>query len=799
MSKHFYLTLLIALCLIQSKQAHSSPTYIDSLGRLLKTPASDSIKVLWMLDISEAYQEQNNIPKTEEYIEKAIALSNKAGYQRGKAMSLMHKGYLQLQMGHFQDALPLLQNAHDLALRGTNMLLIVQIKNVIGTAFLMQNDGEHALPYYLEAAKLLPKVPGIDSDKSMKSNIYLHLANAYSMTGNNKSAASYAGKSLAEAEKVSDMNTALMAAGNLAGACDMMGDYGNAFRATNKLVHYAQLLHDTDALTKANYRFASIYSSTGDIPKAIEYHKRILARIEKSSDLESQAGEYSNMGFLYERMNDLDGALNMHNRALKTSEVLGNKMYIAGALHNVGAVYFQKGDYQKALTYFRRALLMNEQMKNDDFLTNNHAGVGNVFLKNKQYDSAYYHYSISQALAEKKGNKEQIAEGCINLGTWNTDQIEDSSLSISGNRRTQMLQAAIGYYEKADTLAKEIGEINLTENAYSSLSNAYKLLGNYKLSMEYLQKSTAIKDSLSSQENAFKIARLEAENSLAQKDVEINQSKQETQKLKSQKLLLYGGLGLIVVGSGAGFGVYRVQRKRKESRLKAEFEKKVAEVQMQALRAQMNPHFIFNCLNSINRYIVKSDSTSASGYLTKFSKLIRSILDNSAAEMVSLDAEQQMLQLYAEMESMRFPNRFTYEISSDRDLDPEGVFIPPMLVQPYVENAIWHGLMHKEHSGHLTVRFSNVGNSMLQVIIEDNGVGREKAAELKSKNALAHKSHGMQITGDRLRIVSQRFKSSTSLKIDDLSDETGAATGTRVTILIPFQPAAEATTPSITA
>lgn len=216
-----------------------------------------------------------------------------------------------------------------------------------------------------------------------------------------------------------------------------------------------------------------------------------------------------------------------------------------------------------------------------------------------------------------------------------------------------------------------------------------------------------------------------------------------------------------------------------------ETKQKMAEVEMQALRAQMNPHFIFNCLNSINRYILKSDQATASLYLTRFAKLIRLILDNSNSHSVTLNNEIEALRLYIEMESIRFEKQFTYSISLEPGLQPDGIFVPPLIIQPYVENSIWHGLLHKEEAGHLDIRLSLTGNNILQCVIEDDGVGREKAKELKSKSASTKKSLGMKLTEDRLALLNKQADIDASVTIEDLTDENGAATGTRVTIKMP--------------
>ncbi|HLP36740.1 sensor histidine kinase [Lacibacter sp.] len=212
---------------------------------------------------------------------------------------------------------------------------------------------------------------------------------------------------------------------------------------------------------------------------------------------------------------------------------------------------------------------------------------------------------------------------------------------------------------------------------------------------------------------------------------------------------------------------------------------KMAEVEMQALRAQMNPHFIFNCLNSINRYIVKSDQATASLYLTRFAKLIRLILDNSNSKTIPLSSELEALRLYIDMEAIRFEKQFSYEIKLSDDLPVDAVCLPPLIIQPYVENAIWHGLLHKEEAGHLTISISGKKETMLVCVIEDNGVGRAKAKELKSKSASTKKSLGMKLTEDRIALLNKQAKIDASVEIEDLYDMNGMASGTRVILKIP--------------
>jgi ligand-binding sensor domain-containing protein len=232
---------------------------------------------------------------------------------------------------------------------------------------------------------------------------------------------------------------------------------------------------------------------------------------------------------------------------------------------------------------------------------------------------------------------------------------------------------------------------------------------------------------------------------------------------------------------------HKITQAQKQEKLKASFQQQIAETEMKALRAQMNPHFIFNSLNSIQKYILKNEHFEASQYLTKFSRLIRLILDHSNQNTILLSSELDMLKLYIEMESLRFDNSFTYSINVDENINTETVLIPSMLVQPYVENAIWHGLLHKEDRGHLVLNFSLSDTNTLKVVIEDNGIGREKAKELKSKQVLKKKSYGMQITENRIAIINKTMNINATLDIVDLKDNVGNATGTKVILKIPLQ------------
>jgi len=209
------------------------------------------------------------------------------------------------------------------------------------------------------------------------------------------------------------------------------------------------------------------------------------------------------------------------------------------------------------------------------------------------------------------------------------------------------------------------------------------------------------------------------------------------------------------------------------------YHRKIKEAEMQTLRSQMNPHFLFNTLNSINSFIILNKTEDASSYLTTFSKLMRSILENSKHEMISLQKELQTLKLYLELESVRLEHSFDYQYDIDPKIDTGYIRIPPLIIQPFTENAIWHGLRNKQGKGLLIIRVRQPDNETLQIIIKDDGIGREASRKLK-KDQTHHKSYGIEITAERLLMLDLK----NSVKITDLYDHYGMPAGTQVIITI---------------
>ena len=244
------------------------------------------------------------------------------------------------------------------------------------------------------------------------------------------------------------------------------------------------------------------------------------------------------------------------------------------------------------------------------------------------------------------------------------------------------------------------------------------------------------------------------------------------------------GLFAALMGLIIWIARWREHRLVQEQLEKSDFRERIAASEMKALRAQMNPHFLYNSLNAIRLFVLKNDSDNADKYLVKFSRLMRLILENSRQEWVTLADELEQLTLYLELEQLRFDNKFDFVVEADPNIHKKKVSIPPMIIQPYIENSILHGIAHRKTPGHIRVLIKPLNNG-LQCTIDDDGVGRQKAGELKSQTVSSHKSMGLRVTQERLQLISQQSGQSGGVQVIDKTDESNQPTGTTVVIQLP--------------
>ena len=428
---------------------------------------------------------------------------------------------------------------------------------------------------------------------------------------------------------------------------------------------------------------------------------------------------------------------------------------------------------------------------------------GHLYSAMHQPDKALTYFASCYRQSKQSSNEIYIARSCIELA--------DTYLTL------QNFSKGIHYGEEALRIAKKINAPLEQKNSAGVLAKIYRRTGDYKKASQYNQLYKSLDDSWVPEEHRRRVSLIQVQNELEMQkkqaqllasETRINQEQIVFQKAELQKksFLLYLFVAALLTGLAVTALVVtngrlkkrkeqlqqlmiqaesQLEQTRKEQLLTA-LQKEKADLEMQVLRSQMNPHFIFNCLSSINRFILINKTEEAADYLTKFSRLMRMALHNSEKSFITLETELEALRLYLELERLRFKNSFNYSITLVNTIETSTIFIPPLLLQPFAENAIWHGLMHKKGSGHLDISLS-IDGKLLHCLITDNGIGRQEAAMLKSKSAENNKSMGMQKTVARLALLNQQPSEQPFFAVEDVMDEQDYVAGTKVILKIPYR------------
>jgi tetratricopeptide (TPR) repeat protein len=591
---------------------------------------------------------------------------------------------------------------------------------------------------------------------------------------------------------------------------------------------------EKDRLADAYSYLAWIDFRRYDYPGSVDASKKAIALYDEIGDKESEITILTELSKVYEIPGDFENGIESSKKSISLAETFSHDKltrWSGMAFFWMSRLYQISGDYETALGIIRRG--RNFFPNPIDSVSNAFwtATIGNVHRLMKNYDSAKYYLEPFKTTTLDPNNfgKSHLANLYINLKEY------DKALEVINpfvqylkdlHRVTVPLAAGLmtsanAYlgkrnYQTALQTAREAlvdlkfinGQLLMIDN-YKLLSEIFHNLGKNDSAYFYLSQYSVLKDSLLNRQFYFRLNAYKKEAEEERKTGQINLLNKENQlkesKLKQQttvKNSLIAGLVLLALLGTFIFRNQSLKRKNERLRLQKEMELKEmeskkkhvelqqqsTELQMQALRAQMNPHFIFNCLSSINKFILKNESQAASDYLTRFSRLIRRVLTNSQLSMIPLSDEIEMLRLYFDMERLRFDNAFDYNIVYANTIEPETIYIPPMLLQPFCENAIWHGLMHKQEQGKLDIQM-RTENDQLHCTISDNGVGRTKAGELKSKSGEKEKSFGLKITSERLALFNNDKSFHGSYHSEDILDEQGDVAGTRVSITIKYKDA----------
>lgn len=523
----------------------------------------------------------------------------------------------------------------------------------------------------------------------------------------------------------------------------------------------------------------------------------------------------SNKGWLAERRSDRVGMLREFQEALKLSELAKDTGNIAVVLYNIGTTYNKMEEFDRARAMLEQSYALERTLGRPDKEANCLLGIGNTHRSQGEVEKAMRYYQLAGPLYQRIGDR--VGAGLVEENIGGLYEVTEPARALvhyrsaftqyrninSGGDMAYILlsigsmQKALGQFDQADSsftagaaLAAAHSGVELLMDYEKQRAELASARGDSKGTLRHYERYVELKDSLRSTgtENELMRLRTAFETERAEKDNELLRiaDKEKTERLRARNLQLYGSLLLAALALGGVLLVWRnLRQKRKHAdvleKLNAELNEQQARIEeingllkLKVLRTQMDPHFIHNCLNAIRALSLKGDHERAEEYLEGFARILRNVLEHSVRDRIGLDEEIAFLNDYVRLEQLRLGDDLTWSITADEALLDEEPQVPSLLVQPFVENAIWHGLAPKQGPKRLEVHFFQV-DGVVTCRVQDNGVGRTQKAPTPGRTSL-----GLKLTGERLELLTERMRSQDGFRVEDLKDAQGAPSGTLV-------------------
>jgi tetratricopeptide (TPR) repeat protein len=550
-------------------------------------------------------------------------------------------------------------------------------------------------------------------------------------------------------------------------------NYEEAALVTGQLLSYCTENNSLIGRAACNRLYAIIEMNKGNVDVSVKKYLETQILWENTKDSARIIEGLSDLGLAFFYQKDYRSAIKYWKKTYDYYILHKQTDYAISPLNNMSASYIELQEYDEAKKILEFVLPI--AIKNNDVSMLIHVYQNLAFLegKKKNLDKSIDYTLRALKLLENSDEFTRIASLYINLGELYREKKEFK-------KAKENLYLGLRFAHRSKNLLK-------ISRAYLNLSSFYADIKNFELALAYRDTSVTVNDSIFSIEKQEKVIELQEKFDSKHKEQEIESLTKDQllkiSELKKQKVLIYsfitGSILLLVLI----FFIYRNFKIKKE-REKKDLELLVQNAELTALKAQMNPHFIFNALNSIQHSIVVNNTEDAYRFLAKFSKLIRNILDNSSQQLIPLTTEIETITLYVDVESKRFDHSFEHRININNanELPLEKIMIPPMMLQPFIENAIWHGLMPKSGKKVLNITFNVISQENVICEISDNGIGREeakKAAQLKNK---AHKSKGISNIYERIKLLERTHAYKIEINMYDKASEANAPGGTKVIV-----------------
>ncbi len=522
------------------------------------------------------------------------------------------------------------------------------------------------------------------------------------------------------------------------------GKTDESYASAQKALGFLKSGYSTYAAVESNRMVGMYYNRKGNIDSSILFYYNSLEIAEKDKDYYTTAKLYANISVVYINQKQIGKGLEFIKKSLNAAQLSKDTNAIAQAYSNIVTMYGQMYDETENMAYLdsseqlaATALIYAKASKQPINLIRNYLSMTKFGIARENYNKALQYSDTLLTLVNEKTNPAilnsmYIDRGAIYLGLRKyPDAIE-------------LLNKALGYSKQSKNLFME-------KNIYGKLYDAYKASGATSLALENLEKFKEMSDTLISKENKEIINEMEGK---------YNQAKNEN-KIKDldKKKQFYFFLAIAGLLAALAIGLFLRQQSLKHK-------KNILETEQRLNRARMNPHFFFNALAALQKFAVKENNPQAmASNLSKFSNIMRETLESTYKEYVTIEQEMEFLNEYLEVQKIRFPHSFTYEVKADKNLEVDELLIPAMIIQPFVENSIEHGFAGVEYPGNISVTFAKESKDLLIKII-DNGKGLSTAAKEENE----HISRASQIIKDRIYLLNIKLKTKAGFSIDNAKD-----------------------------
>lgn len=723
-SSHILKSALTVIFLLAFQYLCSQTVIIDSLKTELKSHQKQDTTRVNLLNLLAFQHYRNNPPKAIEYIDESLKLANELGVAKFLAHSYYIKAVIYTEQANFNEALKNYGKSKELYTTLNDLKGLEKCNNAMGVLYSYKGEFKNSLNAYKKAMRIAEK----RNDSKMIHKYLYNIGIIYRHTG--------------EYEKALE---------NF--------DYALEINKKNK---------DSLGILNSLNSIASLYYEQGNYPVSLDYHNKSLQIAERINDSIGIFQSHINIGNLYRQQNDNEKALNFYNKALSINNAQFNVKNVTALKNNIAGVYFDNNEYDKAISNYNASVKLSREIEDDVNLVTALNGLGFIYLEIEKFPEALSYFEESKT---------------INLANNYSYDLADSYQGLAETYfEMKNFNLALLNTKKLAEVSEEYKYLTHKKNAYSLFSRIYKNKGDFKKAFESHQQFKVLSDSILNEDNIKKITQLEYEykyekelDAAEKREVKLTKTVETTSKdlAKTQRNLLLGIISFLTVAILLGSIIFYLKLRNS----KAKTQNIITEQKL--LRTQMTPHFIFNSLSVLQGMILNKEASKSVSYLSKFSKLLRITLENSRDKTVLLSKELEAVDNYLSLQTIENEN-INFKLNVDSTIDTNTIKIPPMLIQPFVENAIEHAFKNHKENAVVEIHLKLEGAKLICCIL-DNGIGIDSSERNINQNK---KSLATKITSERLKYLSKDFKMDASIAIEDRKkyDEKG----TKITINIPY-------------